>query len=98
MCGIFQAIKYIYFLKQFGYDKTMPRRKTTNKNRIPHLASVEEAMEAVREYLDVERFRDDPYAEDVTADQLRSLIERIWHDAYTEGRAAGYEEAVGENG
>ena len=64
----------------------MPRRKTTNKNQIPRLQSVEEAMEAVREYLDVERFRDDPYAEDVTADQLRSLIERIWHDAYNAGR------------
>jgi hypothetical protein len=76
----------------------MARYKTTKKNRIPRLASVEEAIEAVREYLDVERFRDDPYAEDVTADQLRSLIERIWHDAYTEGRASGYEEAIGENG
>jgi hypothetical protein len=76
----------------------MARRKTTNKKRIPRLESVEEAMEAVREYIDIERFRDDPYAEDVTADQLRSSIERIWHDAYTEGRAAGYEEAGGENG
>ena len=75
----------------------MPRRKTTTK-KIPRLTSVEEAMEAAREYIDIERFRDDPYAEDVTADQLRSLIERIWHDAYTEGRASGYEEAIGENG
>lgn len=75
----------------------MVKRKTT-KPKIPHLTSVEEAMEAVSEYLNVERYRDDPYAEDVTPEQLRSLIERIWHDAYNEGRASGYEEGRSESG
>lgn len=75
----------------------MVKRKTT-KPKIPRLTSVEEAMEAVSEYLNVERYRDDPYAEDITPDQLRSLIERIWHDAYNEGRASGYEEGRSESG
>jgi flagellar biosynthesis/type III secretory pathway protein FliH len=76
----------------------MVKRKTTKKPTIPRLASVEEAMEAVSEYLNVERYRDDPYAEEVTPEQLRSLIERIWHDAYNEGRASGYEEGRSESG
>lgn len=75
----------------------MVKRKTI-KPKIPRLTSVEEAMEAVSEYLNVERYRDDPYAEDITPDQLRSLIERIWHDAYNEGRASGYEEGRSESG
>jgi flagellar biosynthesis/type III secretory pathway protein FliH len=75
----------------------MPRRKTTTK-KIPRLTSVEEAMEAVSEYLNTERFRNDPYAEDVTPEQLRSLIERIWNDGYAEGVASGYEQGRSESG
>jgi hypothetical protein len=75
----------------------MPRRKTTTK-KFPRLTSVEEAMEAVSEYLNTERFRNDPYAEDVTPEQLRGLIERIWADAYAEGVASGYEQGRSESG
>jgi len=75
----------------------MPRRKTTTK-KIPRLTSVEEAMEAVSDYLNTERYRADPYAEDVTPEQLRGLIERIWADAYAEGVASGYEQGLGESG
>lgn len=74
----------------------MPRRKTTTK-KIPRLTSVEEAMEAVSDYLNTERYRADPYAEDVTPEQLRGLIERIWADAYAEGVASGYEQGLGES-
>lgn len=74
------------------------RRKTTKTKKIPCLTSVEEAMEAVSEYLNTERYRNDPYAEDVTPEQLRGLIERIWADAYAEGVASGYEQGLGENG
>lgn len=71
----------------------MPKRKVlNNKQSIPRLTSVEEAMEAVSDYLNTERFRDDPYAEDVTPEQLRRLIERIWADAYHEGFGSGYAE------
>jgi hypothetical protein len=71
----------------------MSKRKVLNNKRsIPRLTSVEEAMEAVSEYLNTERYRDDPYAEDVTPDQLRGLIERIWADAYHEGFGSGYAE------
>lgn len=75
----------------------MPRRKPTTK-KIPRLTSVEEAMEAVSDYLNTERYRADPYAEDVTPEQLRGLIERIWADAYAEGVASGYEQGLGESG
>ena len=79
----------------------MPRRKTTTK-KIPRLTSFEEAMEAVSEYLNTERYRNDPYAEDVTPEQLRGLIERIWADAYaegySEGSASGYEQGRSESG
>ena len=75
----------------------MSRRKTTTK-KIPRLTSVEEAMEVVSDYLNIERFRADPYAEDVTPEQLRGLIERIWADAYAEGVASGYEQGLGESG
>lgn len=74
------------------------RRKTTKTKKIPRLTSIEEAMESVSEYLNTERFRDDPYAEDITPEQLRGLIERIWADAYAEGVASGYEQGFGENG
>lgn len=74
----------------------MLRRKPV-KPKIPRLTSVEEAMEATSHYLS-ERSLDDPSAEGVTAEQLRSLIERIWHDAYDEGRASGYEEGRSESG
>jgi len=59
-------------------------KRSKVKNPIPRLQFVEEAMETIREYIDIERFRDDPFAEDVTTDQIRSSIERIWHDPYTE--------------
>ena len=74
----------------------MRRRKTTTK-KIPRLTSVEEAMEAVSDYL-TERSLDDPTCEGVTPEQLRGLIERIWADAYAEGVASGYEQGLGESG
>lgn len=74
------------------------RRKTATTKKIPRLTSVEEAMEVVSDYLNTERFRADPYAEDVTPEQLRGLIERIWAGAYAEGVASGYEQGLGESG
>jgi hypothetical protein len=47
-------------------ETNKPRRKTTTK-KIPRLTSVEEAMEVVSDYLNTERFRADPYAEDVAS-------------------------------
>jgi hypothetical protein len=73
------------------------RRKTATTKKIPRLTSVEEAMEVVSDYLNTERFRADPYTEDVTPEQLRGLIERIWADAYAEGVASGYEQGLGES-
>lgn len=70
----------------------MSKRKVLNNKRsILRLTSIEEAMEAVSDYL-TERCLDDPTCEGVTPEQLRGLIERIWADAYHEGFGSGYAE------
>ena len=55
----------------------------------PYIGSFEEAMEKLREFIDVERYRNDPYARDVTADQLAPFLKDVWEAAYDAGRKDG---------
>ena len=52
----------------------------------PYIGSFEEAVEKLHEFINVERYRNDPYADDVTAEELLPLMKDIWEAAYDLGR------------
>ena len=66
------------------------KRKSVLKAPIkPYIGSFEEAMEKLREFIEVERYRNDPYADDgghVTADELAPFLKDVWEAAYDAGR------------
>ena len=73
------------------------KRKSVLKAPVkPYIGSFEEAMEKLREFIDVERYRNDPYAGDVTADELAPFLKDVWEAAYGAGRSDARSDAAVE--
>ena len=72
------------------------KRKSVLKAPVKPIGSFEEAMEKLREFIEVERYRNDPYAGDVTADQLAVFLKDVWEAAYDAGRSDARSDAAVE--